>query len=237
MSYGQSIDGFYANKLTDEYSDVSLNLYNDSSFNYFLFMEVGYGVIYINRSGKYSINNDTLILNSIIRLDTMYISDTFIVQNKELSHYDFYTLESSVFNKNPEICIQVDSSILVEFPDTRFFINYGFNDEKIVNTKNQVIFDYPTNTILSTINIRNRYYHFDIDFDSYYHSIDRDNWRVEKNLLSIKMRSELTVLKQDEFSLFARFLIADNTLILIDAIANDLWTMSYDDIAKKLYKK
>jgi hypothetical protein len=77
----------------------------------------------------------------------------------------------------------------------------------------------------------------DINFDYYYHLIDPDHWRVENNLLKIKMKPELLVLKDDEFIQFARFAINDNSLVLIDALDNDFWVMNHEDIAKKLYKK
>ena len=86
------------------------------------------------------------------------------------------------------------------------------------------------------INLRSSFFKIEIDFYYYYKSIDENNWRVEKNLLHLKMKKKLLELREYNFQIFARYKIEGNQLILIDARDPDFSVMKLNPMTRTVYK-
>jgi hypothetical protein len=234
----QDITGLYINPEINKYSEVILNLYPDSSFNYFFCKEDDYAVIVIDRSGKFILKDGFLFLLAIMTNDTLKFKDSMAVMtNKNYIYSDYFILKSDIYSSKPEICIQLDDSIKKSFPDLRVFLDYDFKNEIKFDQNNKVVFEYPKTTVLRYINLRSVYFSINIDFDSYYRDIDKNNWHVEKNLLMINMKDKLLEFKQMNFKRFAKYMINKNSLNLINAIEPDYYTMLNNTITMVLKRK
>jgi hypothetical protein len=154
-----------------------------------------------------------------------------------LNYEDYFELKSEFYNDRLDICIWVDDSLLLRFPDTKFYINYDFRNRLYPNNENKIILEYPKETNLYYINLRSIYFKIEIDFYYYYKLIDGNNWHVEKNLLHLKMKKDLLKFKRDNFQVFARYKIDGNKLILVDARDPDFSTMKLDSMTQILDKK
>jgi hypothetical protein len=233
----QNITGLYVNQGTNSYPEVVLNLYQDSSFNYFFWKEGGYATTVIDRCGKFILKDNILILKSIIENDTINYSDSVTtVTNKIADYSDYFELCSDIYNQKPEICIQFEDSIRKLFPDIRIFLDFDFKHEIAIHQSNRALFEYPKTSVLRFINLRSAYFSIDIDFDSYYHEIDKKNWRVSKNLLTLKMKDKLMELRQMKFKTFAKYYVINNRLELKNAIEPDYENMLDNPITTILKK-
>jgi hypothetical protein len=233
----QQLTGLYTNKELEKQSEVILNLHPDSSFIYFFLNAGSYGVKMIDRSGKFIAKNNELILLSIITKDTTKFNDSIkVISNNVFDYADYFELQSGTYSSKPEICIQFDDSIKKLFPELRVFLDYDFKNEIVLNQYNNAVFEYPKNTVLRYINLRCSYFSIDIDFDNYYRTVENNDWRVSKNLLTIKMRDKLLEFKKLKFKTFAKYFIIKNKFELKYAIEPDYCIMLENPITLILSK-
>jgi len=233
----QDISGLYIGGENSNCPDVVLNLYEDSSFNYFFIREGGYGITIINRCGKYGFENNVLVLKSIIEKDSITINDSLrMIYDKVFDYFDYFELQSDTYSYNPEICINTEDSLWKLFPDLKVFLDFDFKRELRFDQNNLTVFEYPKDHVLGFINLRSRYFNIDIDFDFYYHQIDKNNWRVSKNLLNLKMKNNILEFKQMEFKTFAKYFVDKDQLELKFAREPD-WTMMHKFPVTLILKK